>query len=126
MKAWIAILVALGVGFVAFAQEERDSLHYNIDVQAAAGLPTYQAPDGQRWHPESVSHEGQGSLPTVSMSSFANGLRRELPSRVFIILPNNTLEAWGRVNISNGQAQNWGPFPNSYLDARTLSLPAPR
>lgn len=29
----------------------------------------------------------------------------------------------GSVGFSNGQAQNWGSFPNAYLDARTLSFP---
>ena len=30
-----------------------------------------------------------------------------------------------RFMLSNGQASNWGPYPDSYLDARTISLPMP-
>ena len=28
--------------------------------------------------------------------------------------------------ISNGQAWNWGAYPDAFLDARTLSMPLPR
>lgn len=42
------------------------------------------------------------------------------------VLQNNTLRLDRFINISNGQAWNYSPFPNGYLDARTLSMPLPR
>lgn len=126
MKAWIAIVVAMVLGSSAWAQEERDTLRYKIDTRGGLDTLTYSTPDIRTWHPEDVTIDRHSVRPMISMTSLATGLRKEQPERVFIILPNNTLEAWGRVNVSNGQAWNWGPFPNSYLDARTLSFPAPR
>lgn len=49
---------------------------------------------------------------------------RNLPSRV-MVLDNNTLRLGSRFGLSNGQAWNWGPYPDSFLDARTLSFPMP-
>lgn len=49
---------------------------------------------------------------------------RELPARV-MVLDNNTLRLGSRFGLSNGQAWNWGPYPDSFLDARTLSFPMP-
>ena len=34
-----------------------------------------------------------------------------------------TLRLGPRFTLSNGQAWNWSPFPDAYLDARTLSFP---
>ena len=127
MRRWITILAVLGVGLSAFAQQEKgDSLRYRANVQDGVDTLTYTIPDIKTWHPEDVTIDRYSITPLVSMTSLVTGMRRGQPERVFIILPNNTLEAWGRVNVSNGQAWNWGPYPNSYLDARTLSFPAPR
>jgi hypothetical protein len=110
----------------ARAQDERDTLRYKIDVQGGADTLTFPAPDIRTWHPEDATIDYHSVRPLISMTSLVTGMHREQPERIFVILPNNTLEAWGRVNVSNGQAWNWGQFPNSYLDARTLSFPAPR
>ena len=126
MKFWVAIFATLCSVTATFAQSEGDSLRYKINPNQAADSATFIVPDIRTWHPSDPSVDWHSTQPKISMTSpYAEG-RRELPSRVFIILPNNTLEAWGRVNVSNGQAQNWGPYPNSYLDARTLSFPIPR
>lgn len=126
MRRWIAILVVLGVSLYAAAQGERDSLRYRIDAQNGLDTLTYTIPDINKWHPEDVTIDRNSVTPLISMTSLVTGMHRERPERVFVILPNNTLEVWGRVNVSNGQAQNWGPYPNSYLDARTLSFPVPK
>ena len=52
-------------------------------------------------------------------------VRNRLP--VHIDVPRNTprriaTSLW----ISNGQAWNWGAYPDAFLDARTLSMPLPR
>lgn len=64
--------------------------------------------------------------PAVSMTSLIGVGRRETPRQrtVMVVPANNTLRIW-KINISNGSAANWGSFPDSYLDARTLSFPTP-
>lgn len=63
--------------------------------------------------------------PVVSMTSIIAIPYESLPSRV-TVLNDNTLRVTPHLTISNGQAWNWGIFPDSYLDARTLSFPLPR
>lgn len=126
MKARIVMVVAVALSLSAWAQEKRDTLRYKIDVRGGLDTLTYTVPDIRTWHPEDVTIDRHSVRPMISMTSLVTGMHRERPERVFVILPNNTLEAWGRVNVSNGQAWNWGPYPNSYLDARTLSFPVPR
>lgn len=65
--------------------------------------------------------------PVVSMSSLMHERQQNLPRSIQVGLDRvtNSLRV-GRLSISNGQAWNWGSYPNSYLDARTLSFPMPR
>ena len=126
MKAWIAIVIMLACSLSVWAQGEVDTLRYKIEARGGLDTLRYSTPDIRTWHPEDATIDRHSVRPMISMTSLVTGMHRERPERVFVILPNNTLEAWGRVNVSNGQAWNWGPFPNSYLDARTLSFPAPR
>lgn len=60
----------------------------------------------------------------VPMSSVVKVTVPKLPKN-YIILENQTLRTW-RLLFSNGSAYNWGVPPGSLLDARTLSMPAPR
>lgn len=65
------------------------------------------------------------SKPAVSMTSIVAIPWENMPSRV-TVLNNNTLRLGPHFTISNGQAWNFSPFPDAYLDARTLSFPMPR
>lgn len=47
-----------------------------------------------------------------------------LPTRIYV-LNNIVLQIGGYVNLTNGQAWVFGPYPASKLDARTLSMPLP-
>lgn len=47
------------------------------------------------------------------------------PPKHVTVLKNNVLSMPG-LSISNGQAWNWGIFPDAFLDARTISVPMPR
>lgn len=47
------------------------------------------------------------------------------PTRIYVI-NNIILQVGGYVNLTNGQAWIWSPYPNGFLDARTLSMPMPR
>ena len=64
---------------------------------------------------------GVAALPDVFLP------RKSLPGRI-AVLDNNTLRLNRRIRLelSNGQAWNWGSFPDAFLDARTLSFPMPR
>lgn len=61
--------------------------------------------------------------PVVPMSSVVVITREQLPRRVHVI--DNMTLLGPHFMLSNGQASNWGPYPDSYLDARTISLPMP-
>ena len=63
--------------------------------------------------------------PLVPGSSIVRLEVRGLPTRIYV-LNNITLQVGGYVNLTNGQAWIFGPYPASKLDARTLSLPLPR
>lgn len=54
-------------------------------------------------------------------------LLRNPNAQTALVFDNNVLRLRrGNVGLSNGQAGNWSPYPDGYLDARTLSFPMPR
>ena len=61
--------------------------------------------------------------PVISMSSLME-IRTKYALRRIDIVPYKVRSGW--FSISNGQAQNWSPYPDGHLDARTLSFPVPR
>ncbi len=63
--------------------------------------------------------------PLVPGSSIQRLEVQGLPTRIYV-LNNITLQIGGYVNLTNGQAWIFGPYPASKLDARTLSMPLPR
>ena len=62
--------------------------------------------------------------PLVAGSSVLRIEAKGLPTRVYV-LNNVSLQIGGYVTLSNGQAWLWSPYPNGFLDARTLSVPLP-
>lgn len=76
------------------------------------------------WKPDFRSMEPIRTAPAVSMTSVVEIRFENRPHRI-VVIDNNTLRLGRYVNVSNGQAGNWGPFPDAYLDARTLSFPMP-
>lgn len=58
--------------------------------------------------------------PVISMSSLME-IRTKYALRRIDIVPYKIRSGW--FSISNGQAQNWSPYPDGHLDARTLSFP---
>lgn len=77
------------------------------------------------WRPDYRYMEPMEVRPVVSMSSLVTVVSQPVPSQV-MVLDNNMLRLSRRFLLSNGQAWNHGPYLNSFLDARTLSLPLPR
>lgn len=68
-------------------------------------------------------YEPEPARPVVPMSSVVVIAPEQLPRRVRVI--DNMTLLGPHFMLSNGQAWNWGPYPDSFLDARTISLPMP-
>ena len=124
MRKMLFAAVALVVALAASAQEPK--FDFKRDTTR---LPGFTLPDSvahlSPWKPDYRMMAPIRTKPTVSMTSVVVIQRENLPSRVTVI-DNNTLRLGGHFTLSNGQAWNWSPFPDAYLDARTLSFPMPR
>lgn len=124
MRKMLFAAVALVVALAASAQEPK--FDFKRDTTR---LPGFTLPDSvahlSPWKPDYRTMAPIRTKPTVSMTSVVVIQRENLPSRVTVI-DNNTLRLGGHFTLSNGQAWNWSPFPDAYLDARTLSFPMPR
>lgn len=124
MRKMLFAVVALVVALAASAQEPK--FDFKRDTTR---LPGFTLPDSMAhlspWKPDYRTMAPIRTKPTVSMTSVVVIQRENLPSRVTVI-DNNTLRLGGHFTLSNGQAWNWSPFPDAYLDARTLSFPMPR
>lgn len=124
MKKWmVCVLVAVwAVSAVAQLPPE---------VDGGKSLPTdhFEVPDSlsrmTSWRP-SYELPARPVLmqPSVSRTSAILLPADRMPSR--FDFPENKVYRTPHVWISNGQAWNWGSYPDSYLDARTLSFPLPR
>lgn len=131
MKTKFAISAALAALSIFFADAQE--LGYRdfgstVESRPMPADPAAALPNIELWLPsERFAEEMRESMhPAVTMSSVMAFERREQgkePVKVYI-LPNQALKVW-RINVSNGSAGNWGGSPNSRLDARTLSFPAP-
>ena len=124
LSAFAAVILAVS----AWAQIPEPKIEFKPDTVRHV-LPGFTLPDSlahmSPWKPDYRTMAPIQTKPAVSMTSIVVIQRENLPSRVTVI-DNNTLRLGPHFNLSNGQAWNWGPFPNAYLDARTLSMPMPR
>ena len=124
LAAAVALLLALTVS----ARDPEPRFELKPDTVRHT-TPGFTLPDSlahmSPWKPDYRTMAPIRTKPAVSMTSVVVIQRENLPSRVTVI-DNNTLRLGPHFNLSNGQAWNWGPFPNAYLDARTLSFPMPR
>ncbi len=90
--------------------------------------PLYRLPDSLAgwtvWRPASdePEREALSVREAVPMTSVVVIRREQLPAQTTVLI-NNTLRVGRRLVISNGQAENWGPYPAGHLDARTISMP---
>lgn len=127
MKKMLILAVALAVAMTAAAQEpkfelpRRDSLRLQPQGFKLPDSLAHMTP----WNPDYSTMEPIKTKPAVSMTSVVVIQRENLPGRVAVI-NNNTLRMGAHFNLSNGQAWNHSPFPDAYLDARTLSFPGRR
>lgn len=124
LAAAVALLLALTVS----ARDPEPRFELKPDTVRRT-TPGFTLPDSlshlSPWKPDYRTMAPIRTKPAVSMTSVVVIQRENLPSRVTVI-DNNTLRLGPHFNLSNGQAWNWGSFPNAYLDARTLSFPMPR
>lgn len=126
MRKMLLTAFALVVALAASAQEPK--FDFRLDTLRHK-LPTFSLPDSlahmSPWKPDYKTMAPIKTKPTVSMTSVVVIQKENLPSRV-TVLDNNSLRLTPHLTISVGQAWSWGPFLDSYLDARTLSFPMPR
>lgn len=120
-------VVALFAALAVSAQEPEPRFELKPDTLRRRTTPGFTLPDSlahmSSWKPDYRTMAPLGTTqPAVSMTSVVVIQKENLPSRVTVI-DNNTLRLGPYFNLSNGQAWNWGPFPDAYLDARTLSFP---
>ena len=116
MRKMLLAAAALAVALAASAQEPK--FDFRRDSTRTSGFTL----------PDSLAYKTMAPVrtkPTVSMTSVVVIQKENLPSRITVI-DNNTLRLGQHFNLSNGQAWNWSPFPDAFLDARTLSFPMPR
>lgn len=127
MKKGIIALFALL--FAAGVQAQEPSKFKFTPVDTARVEKGFTPPDSlahmSPWKPDYRKMEPMRVKPSVSMTSVVVIPESSLPARVTVI-DNNTLRLGSHFNLSNGQAWNGSPFPDAYLDARTLSFPMPR
>lgn len=100
------------------------------DAPQGVSVPPFSFPDSLEprgpWSGEHLPRRMEvEEIPLGGDISVLVVARENLPARVMVI-NRNILRLGAHFRLSNGQADNWGPFPDSYLDARTLSFPAPR
>ena len=130
------IAVAL---FAAFSLSAQEPGRFRLVRPDSTRTGSFRLPDSLRVEmsvPDSLAHMSPWKTdfrtaapmkvkPAVSMTSVVVIQKENLPSRVTVI-DNNSLRLGSHFNLSNGQAWNWSPFPDAFLDARTLSFPMPR
>ena len=124
MRKMLFAAVALVVALAASAQEPKFDFKRDTTRKSGFALPASLALMSP-WKPDYKTMAPVKTKPTVSMTSVVVIQKENLPSRITVI-DNNTLRLGAHFTLSNGQAWNWSPFPDAYLDARTLSFPMPR
>lgn len=126
MKKMLIAAAALFSVLTATAQEQKPFEYIRRDTTRNKG---FKLPDSlahlSPWREDYRTMSPVKTKPTVSMTSVVVIQKENLPSRVTVI-DNNTLRLGRHFTIGNGQAWNNGPFPDAFLDARTLSMPMPR
>ena len=97
MRKMLLAAAALAVALAASAQEPKFDFRRDSTRTSGFTLPDSLA-HMSPWKPDYKTMAPVRTKPTVSMTSV----------------------------VVNGQAWNWSPFPDAFLDARTLSFPMPR
>ncbi len=126
---WLALALSVAGSWVAVWAQQADTVrltpaerqhrrHYLDSMRQFADLapPTY---------PLSGERQTMQTEPLFPYPASYQIRHYGLPPHVYV-LNNISLQIGGYVNLTNGQAWLWSPYPNGYLDARTLSLPLPR
>ena len=134
MRKMLLAAAALAVALAASAQEPKFDFRRDSTRTSGFTLPDslrnkFELPDSlahlSPWKPDYRAEGRMKVKPSVTMTSVVVIQKENLPSRITVI-DNNTLRLGQHFNLSNGQAWNWSPFPDAFLDARTLSFPMPR
>ena len=124
MRKMLLAAVALAVAVAASAQEPKFDFKRDTTRTSGFALPDSLA-HMSPWKPDYKTMAPVKTKPTVSMTSVVVIQKENLPSRITVI-DNTPLRLGPHFTLSNGQAWNWRPYPDAYLDARTLAFPMPR
>lgn len=124
-------LAALATAQGQQPQERPPQERQTFRPETPPSKPLYQLPDSLAgwtvWRPavaDDPQYEALSVREAVPMTSVVVIRRDQLPAQTTVLL-NNTLRVGRRLIISNGQAENWGPYPAGNADARTISMPMP-
>ncbi len=125
MKWLLILLMASAVAATTFAQE----LKVPITTEPTPSITSeFSVGEGYeqmiQWEASPATMRPDRELPEVKLSEIAFDEFDAKPKGV--VLTEKSLLIGRYIYISNGQAGNNGPYPDSYLDARTISLPLPR
>lgn len=126
MKKLLLSLLFLIPILTAVAQERKT---FRLQPEMPQRTEGFVLPDSlahlSPWRPQYTVPNPFKPRPAVSMTSLVVVPQHNRPKHVNL-LKNNTLRIRVRFNISNGQHWNHSPFPDAFLDARTISVPLPR
>ncbi len=138
MNSGIALFVLAGLAVAAAqerpaqeqpSQERPPQERQEFRPATTPPEPLYRLPDSLAgwtvWRPAAADEPEREALSVreaVPMTSVVVIRREQLPAQTTVLI-NNTLRVGRRLVISNGQAENWGPYPAGHLDARTISMP---
>lgn len=126
MKKMMLSVIALVAAMTISAQEPP---RFDFKKPDSLRLGKWTLPDSlahaMPWQPELKGYSLTKTKPAVSMTSVVVVQKENMPKSVTVI-NNNTLRLGPHFTLGNGQAWSNGPFPDAFLDARTLSFPMPR
>lgn len=137
MKKWLVVSMLSGAG-CAWAQVPPAAGGAQEAVVRAGAADSLAGPDVFRFRDSRRLPREWRNLPDVlsepplrfevypwETETSVVQVRNHLPERIDV--PSNTpRRITHSLWISNGQAWNWGAYPDAFLDARTLSMPLPR
>ncbi len=129
LSTFLLALAAIAAAQAQQPQEQPPQERQPFRPGTTPQQPLYRLPDSlagwtvRRPAADEPDYEAVSVREAVPMTSVVVIHRDQLPAQTTVLL-NNTLRVGRRLIISNGQAENWGPYPAAgHLDARTVSMP---
>ena len=126
MKKLIFVVALFLMAQGLMAQEDHPFRIQGLDTMRNRG---WQLPDSMnhlvRWHSLNYRLPKVKARRMVTMTSIVVVEDAKFVNRRVDVFGDNRFHVGKRLVIFNGQAWKNSPFPDAYLDARTLSMPLP-